>query len=34
MIDQWFKKDIEYIYNKHQIVVFVDESQKAKFLLS
>jgi hypothetical protein len=33
MIDQWFKKDIESIYNKHQIVVFVDESQKAKFLL-
>ena len=33
MIDQWFKKDIDTIYNKHQIVVFVDESQKAKFLL-
>ena len=34
MIDQWFKKDIESIYNKHQIVVFVDESKRAEFLLN
>ncbi len=33
MIDQWFKNDIDTIYTKHQIVVFVDESKKAKFLL-
>lgn len=33
MIDQWFKKDIDAIYDKHKIVVFIDESKKAKFLL-
>ncbi|MEA2073052.1 MAG: PglZ domain-containing protein [Campylobacterota bacterium] len=33
MINQWFKKDIDTIYSKHQIVVFVDESKKARFLL-
>jgi len=32
MIDQWFKKDIDTVYNKHQIVVLIDESKKAKFL--
>jgi hypothetical protein len=33
MIDKWFKKDLDAIYDKHQIVVFVDESETAKFLL-
>lgn len=33
MIDTWFKKDLEKIYNDHQIVVFVDESKEAEFLL-
>lgn len=33
MIDTWFKKDLEKIYNTHQIVVFVDESKEANFLL-
>jgi len=33
MIDKWFKKDLDAIYDKHQIVVFVDESKTAKFLL-
>ena len=34
MIDTWFKKDIEKIYTSHNIVVFVDESKEAKFLLN
>ena len=33
MIDQWFKNDLDRIYEKHQIVIFVDESKIAKFLL-
>jgi len=33
MIDKWFKKDLDSIYDKHQIVVFIDESETAKFLL-
>ncbi|NGX85344.1 hypothetical protein [Aequorivita sp. KMM 9714] len=33
MIDNWFKKDLEKIYKNHQIVVFVDESGDANFLL-
>ena len=33
MIDKWFKKDLDAIYEKHQIVVFIDESETAKFLL-
>lgn len=33
MIDQWFRKDLDTIYEKHQIVVFVDESETSKFLL-
>ena len=33
MIDTWFKKDIEKILNTHQIVVLVDESKEAGFLI-
>lgn len=33
MIDTWFKKDIEKILSTHQIVVFIDESKEAAFLL-
>ena len=33
MIDNWFKKDIEKIYASHDIVVFVDESKEAHFLV-
>ena len=33
MIDTWFKKDLEKIYNTHQIAVFVDESKDASFLV-
>ena len=33
MIDNWFRKDIDKIYSSHSIVVFVDESQDAEFLL-
>jgi hypothetical protein len=33
MIDTWFKKDIEKILNTHQIVVLVDESKEAGFLV-
>lgn len=33
MIDTWFKKDLEKILNTHQIVVFIDESKEAAFLL-
>ena len=33
MIDTWFKKDLEKIFNIHQIVVFIDESKEAAFLL-
>ena len=33
MIDKWFKKDLDTIYDKHQIVVLIDESETAKFLL-
>lgn len=33
MIDTWFKKDIEKILNTHQIVVLIDESKEADFLL-
>lgn len=33
MIDTWFKKDIEKILSTHQIVVFIDESKEAVFLL-
>jgi hypothetical protein len=33
MIDTWFKKDLEKIFNTHPIVVFIDESKEADFLL-
>lgn len=33
MIDKWLKKDLDSIYDKHQIVVLIDESETAKFLL-
>lgn len=33
MIDTWFKKDIEKIFNTHPIVIFIDESKEATFLL-
>ncbi len=33
MIDKWFKKDLDTIYDKHHIVVLIDESKTAKFLL-
>lgn len=34
MIDKWFKKELDSIYEKHPIVVFIDESKNAKFLLN
>lgn len=33
MIDTWFKKDLERIHNTHSIVVVIDESKEAAFLL-
>lgn len=33
MIDQWFKKDIQNIFNTHNIAVFIDETGDAGFLL-
>jgi len=33
MIDNWFKKDIEKIYALHDIIVFVDVSKEAYFLV-
>ena len=33
MIDQWFKKDLQRIFDKHPIVVFINESGDAEFLL-
>ena len=33
MIDTWFKKDLERIFEKHNIAVFIDESGDSKFLL-
>jgi len=33
MIDTWFKKDLDVIYEKHGVAVFVDESRQAEFLL-
>ena len=32
MIDTWFKKEIEKIFNTHPIAVFIDESKEATFL--
>jgi hypothetical protein len=33
MIDTWFKKDLEKTFTTHPIVVFIDESKEAAFLL-
>jgi len=33
MIDTWFKKDLEKIFDTHPIAVFIDESKEAAFLL-
>ncbi len=33
MIDQWFKKDLQNIFAKHPVAVFIDESGDAEFLL-
>jgi len=34
MIDTWFKEDLDKFYdNKHQVVVFIDESADSEFLL-
>lgn len=33
MIDQWFKNDLNQIYEQHHVAVFIDESGEAAFLL-
>jgi PglZ domain-containing protein len=33
MIDKWFKKDLQNIYDRHSVAVFIDESGDAEFLL-
>lgn len=33
MIDMWFKKDLQSIYDTHPVAVFIDESGDADFLL-
>ncbi len=33
MIDIWFKKDLQSIFEKHPVAVFIDESGDAEFLL-
>ncbi len=33
MIDIWLKKDLQSIYDRHSVVVFIDESGDAEFLL-
>lgn len=33
MIDQWFKEDLEKIYDQHSVAVFIDESGNSEFLL-
>lgn len=33
MIDVWFKKDLQSIYDTHPVAVFIDESGNAEFLL-
>lgn len=33
MIDLWFKKDLQNIYDRHSVAVFIDESGDAEFLL-
>lgn len=33
MIDTWFKKDLEKIFDTHPIAIFIDESKEAAFLM-
>ena len=33
MIDQWFKHDLQDIYEQHTVAVFIDELGDAEFLL-
>lgn len=33
MIDQWFKNDLQQIYEQHNVAVFIDESGEVEFLL-
>lgn len=33
MIDTWFNNDIQEVFSKHSVVVFIDESGAAEFLL-
>jgi hypothetical protein len=33
MIDKWFMGDLEHIFAKHDVAVFIDESAQAEFLL-
>lgn len=33
MIDQWFKQDLQRIYETHPVAVWIDESGDAAFLL-
>ncbi len=33
MIDQWFKKDLQRVFDRHSVAVFIDESGGAEFLL-
>jgi hypothetical protein len=33
MIDTWFRRDLQQIHDSHSVVVFVDESGEAEFLL-
>ncbi|MDD4614806.1 MAG: hypothetical protein PHI40_05320, partial [Caldisericia bacterium] len=33
MIDQWFKNDLNQIYEQHNVAVFIDESGESAFLL-
>ena len=34
MIDIWFREDLEQIFEKYPVAVFIDESGDAEFLLS
>lgn len=33
MIDKWFQEELDIIFKKHDIAVFIDESKEAEFLL-
>ena len=33
MIDTWFKKDLDAIFDSHRVAVFVDESKQSEFLI-